>query len=761
MKFTSKWIAWLLICCLTAGCMGCAAAEGMQEAYQWPDDKLRGAVENSLLQTMGWMYLINPVNIDDPEVLRTQVQYLDLTGLGYTELLDLSIFESLQVLVAAQNPIDNIDALDGNANITAVCVNETNVTKLPHLPALKSIGIINTEIQNIAYLKELPDLISLVMGHTDKPVTEAELDVIDACAPQLTELYLVASRFDHLPVLEKCPNLSSLHLEAREEGSTFTDAEKAAIGKMPLTKLAMINTDLKDIEFIRTADRIRTLDLTGNQITDISALRGFSSLRQVWLNKNRIMDINPLGGSLHMMLEILNVSDNQIADLSVLDQAASLREADFSNNQITDISALAKHWNPGQLGKLRLGGNQISDLSVLSKFTNLQVLSAENNQIESVKALTKLTNLQELDLSGNLIADIKPLSTLKNLVTLKLNSNQITDPAAVSKLTALTTFELYDNPVDEKKAAAYPGSNLYMGTKEEYDRLDMPYETDCQPLLDALTAAQGEATYRAARDCLVLEMPDAGLTELPDLSAFKSLQGLNISGNCFEALPQDWTELTALSIGETERPLTEAEWAFVLQNKNLKMLWLHASELPDMTEVKGNKAIEQLHIRGNGKTEVDLSAFAKHQKIARIELMDASVESLKPIAEWKKLNEAAIYNCTLGESVLSQLSKKTGLELLLISGCGIEDVSALARLTKLEVLNLSDNQITDISPLAKLTKLVQLNLKNNQLTDISALAKLTKLQNLDLRDNQIEDTSAVTGLENLVELLVEGNTASK
>lgn len=70
----------------------------------------------------------------------------------------------------------------------------------------------------------------------------------------------------------------------------------------------------------------------------------------------------------------------------------------------------------------------------------------------------------------------------------------------------------------------------------------------------------------------------------------------------------------------------------------------------------------------------------------------------------------------------------TDLEILLLYGNRIEDISPLAELVNLERLDLSDNHITDIEALSELKELVWLMLDFNQISDISVLLQLTSLE---------------------------------
>jgi len=92
-----------------------------------------------------------------------------------------------------------------------------------------------------------------------------------------------------------------------------------------------------------------------------------------------------------------------------------------------------------------------------------------------------------------------------------------------------------------------------------------------------------------------------------------------------------------------------------------------------------------------------------------------------------------------GISNLDGIQHCIDLEVLVMSGNEIADISPLAGLGNLTELNLADNEIVDIAPLASLTNLGMLFLHNNDIVDISPLSGLSSLTGLFLRGNRIND----------------------
>ena len=116
-----------------------------------------------------------------------------------------------------------------------------------------------------------------------------------------------------------------------------------------------------------------------------------------------------------------------------------------------------------------------------------------------------------------------------------------------------------------------------------------------------------------------------------------------------------------------------------------------------------------------------------------------------------------LYNCTLNENDIENLSKLVSLKTLVLNNNNLSDISFISNFKNLEILDLHDNQIKDISSLKSLTNLNELYLYSNQIQDISPLENLTKLNYLELEQNQIKDISVLQNLKQLNGLLLWTN----
>ena len=141
---------------------------------------------------------------------------------------------------------------------------------------------------------------------------------------------------------------------------------------------------------------ILLLDAKNSQISDITGLEYATNLKSLNLSGNQISNITPLGTWEKLKgLKTLNLSNNQITVIASLEHFESLDVLYLNRNQITDITPL-KTWLNAAPFELRIDGNNIRDLSPLAKLTALRLLGISHNSYTDISPLATLTNLQRL-----------------------------------------------------------------------------------------------------------------------------------------------------------------------------------------------------------------------------------------------------------------------------------------------------------------------------------------------------------------------------
>lgn len=797
-------------------------AESKGERYEYKESYMRDAVVKSSAAVWGWgvFFTYGDNALDSADLIR-DLPYLDLSGLGITELPDLSDFTSLTNLNLSGNPISDISALEGNTQLTSLTISRTQVEKLPSIP--------NLEILELAGNKKLSDFSQLDIYKKlwGLDLSDTRIEALPSM-PNLTALFLSNTEIIDISILENNRNLQRLRID-----HTNIEDFSPLSGVDSLTYLRIGNGEkpISD-ELTRIIAQNRSLSelmLWGSEISSISWLANLSNLKVFALSGPSLNQQEAASILSQMtMLQELGLEHNGLNDISFLVSLPGLGGLTLTSQQIDDITPLAYLPN---LRSLSFNDNHVSDLSAISNLKELIYLIAENNQIESLKPLSKLTKLQYLNLSGNQIVDISTLKNLKQLSTVMLSSNLITDLSPLSKL-SLSVAEFFDNPIADEINAKKAIPSILLGTREDYERRNEPFRFEDERVQLAFQKSLqlyhpgvyqpgAETTYQMAKMCTQLDFINLGLTELPDLSAFTNLIAIWMVGNnvsdisqteqwtlhgfsCNSSVLTDWsplysqTELKTLTMTDPTHQLTPEDIQFIAKNEKLERLYLAGkgyldispfAELKNLSllslDIEGSidfsplklKNLEAITLTLSGATEVtglssppgvktlelicdgalDLFIASGMKKLEKLTIQGAVIHDFTPLQKNGALKELVLVRTTFASEQLSALAKVKKLNGLFILSTSMSDLGSLSELKNLQYLLLESCGIKDIVPIGKLTKLIELSLYDNEIKDIEPLQSLTKLKVLKLNNNQIDSVEPLRKLSKLTSLNILNN----
>ena len=345
-----------------------------------------------------------------------------------------------------------------------------------------------------------------------------------------------------------------------------------------------------------------------------------------------------------------------------------------------------------------------------------------------------------------------------------------------------------------KLAEAYHKSNNY--TKTEYVLAhaiqDNPgdvrlYETlsriyveqdkllDAQQLLDGIADAGAKAAISAERPAapalspeadfyseyisVEVQQSDAGAACYVTLDGTYPSQADGYSGPM--TLQGGQTTVYALAVNESGlvSPLTTGEYiiAGVVED-----VTFHDEALKTLTQtllLRGDRTIRTDDLWGieeltlpEGLTDAqDLALFTGLKKLIGRDQGDLDYSFLASMPE---LSYLELDSCIVTEKTLKQIAACPKLETLILTNCGLSNVTALSELASIRVLDLSENSISSIYSLAKtgLESLEELYLGHNALEQLAELRNFPALKILDLSYNAISYASGVSscpGLERL------------
>jgi len=153
----------------------------------------------------------------------------------------------------------------------------------------------------------------------------------------LTKLFYIFKKTIKAVRLE---NISEYIIDLSSDNNIIIDNVNYSLMFLNITKLELINCNIKDITSLKYLTNLKmlnlnknqinldclircpisslinleTLNLSENQITDISSISNLTNLTKLFLNKNQIIDITPIS---NLYLEILDLDNNQITDFSI------------------------------------------------------------------------------------------------------------------------------------------------------------------------------------------------------------------------------------------------------------------------------------------------------------------------------------------------------------------------------------------------------------------------------------------------------------
>lgn len=136
----------------------------------------------------------------------------------------------------------------------------------------------------------------------------------------------------------------------------------------------------------------------------------------------------------------------------------------------------------------------------------------------------------------------------------------------------------------------------------------------------------------------------------------------------------------------------------------------------------------------------------------QLSVLNSSIDSL---ADTLKI--LSIQNTALSAEDMDVISRLTGLEYLILDGCGLSTTAQLSQLTKLVKLNINNNAVRNISAITQMPNLKELYMQRNALNDLTDIASCTNLEILDISYNAVTDITPVSNLANIKALNISQN----
>ena len=195
-----------------------------------------------------------------------------------------------------------------------------------------------------------------------------------------------------------------------------------------LTTLHISNSDIGDIDVIKSLSNLKRLDLLYCQeVRDFNAIKDLKSLESLTLDSLNIKDLIFLKGT--TSLKFLELGTLDIKDINCLSYISSLESCILYNLDIKDLESLV---DLPKLELLVIIYSRIENYKAIGYMNNLSELSLVGLNIEDLDVLKSLSNLQKLWLWS--LYDIEDLDVIEELDSLEQLTLWSIDPEIISDL---------------------------------------------------------------------------------------------------------------------------------------------------------------------------------------------------------------------------------------------------------------------------------------------------------------------------------------
>ena len=266
---------------------GLCSGKTPYEDIEWADGKIREAIGWELRNRQGHA-LLSREEIMGMETLRL------FCGEEVESFHDLRYLENLRVLSVSYREAKQ----EGTARL---------LEELPKLERLTSLEIRGGELEDLAFVQELPRLEELAADG--------------------------GKGLEDISPLTACQSLKRLELT----GGKIRDV--ALLGRLTqLERLCLRGNEVNSLDGLETLGKLAFLDISDNQVEDLSPLAGLAQLEELYAGGNGISRLAPLKGM--GKLRCLSLERNRIQDISALEGMEGLVSLRMEENQVEDYEPL-------------------------------------------------------------------------------------------------------------------------------------------------------------------------------------------------------------------------------------------------------------------------------------------------------------------------------------------------------------------------------------------------------------------------------------
>lgn len=429
-----------------------------------------------------------PTCLDDCNNLLPPAKTLEQLNISYSNIKDLTGiggFQSLKTLYCNDNKLTFLPEFP--SNLTYLNISYNSIKKLNNLP--KHLTYLDCSSNKIVEIEELTSLISSLNCNynslntlpklpqaltylycsnnnlTKLPELPSEINAINCSQnPQLECLPFLPQKLRNLSIyntkINCLPNsVNGIYISANSSPLPFCGISDTNLQKAIAENCPNCFDDCMKINAIE-AQKVKSLTISGNNVTKIVDLHFFPNLESIDISNNHIICLSPLPNSVSsikideekikcVLSENLNLKVfNSKGEIIPKPSACStfIPDNNFANAIRRNCSTCIDDCNyllppAASLTYLSVTYSNITDLTGIAKFTSLQYLYASGNLLKTLPTLP--STLRTLDVRANALQSIPSLPD--NITELYISNNSLTQLPTLPN--TLQRLDLFNNKI--------------------------------------------------------------------------------------------------------------------------------------------------------------------------------------------------------------------------------------------------------------------------------------------------------------------------
>lgn len=477
--------------------------------------------------------------------------------------------------------------------------------------------------------------------------------------------------------------------------------------------------DLEDIKYFKNANKI---DVSGNKIAmDFKGICGLDKLKN------------------------LDVFGNNIEDISSIAYLNTVEELNLGLNNIKDLSPIKNFKN---LKKLNLNGNfNIKDISALADLP-LEELEISNDTLNKVD-LSPLLGKDKLKLNKKAISEynIKLIEFKDGFASVETSEDYYYPPNKVKVDGKIVSVTWSEDKVDMSNAQMYDLSALV-------DNQKIILRIIKRGFIDKVVTFEDEIVTNAIRKAIDKPKGDIYLSDVINLKELeivaqgaRSLKGVENLQNLEK-------------LGLYANRISAEQLQYIKNLTKLKSLDLAENKLIDIPKGSFDNLVnlEELVLDHTGINTLDKDMMSNLVNLRDLLIEENNFTNLDFLVGTRSIKNIIFRDNKITD--ISGIKNNKNLEMFWGTNNLVSDISVLEGQKDLNYLSMAENKISDISPLKDSTKLEKVYLGHNNITNIDVLKGKTFINNMELNNNNIKDVSALKDLVNLERLYLNDNKIS-